>query len=63
MREREILAKMSRMTYAYKKQEVGKCGDDVGGVVLWLMSNITVKNYFTIFLQTINVANFLLVFI
>ena len=54
---------MSRMTYAYKKQEVGKCGDDVGGVVLWLMSNITVKNYFTIFLQIINMANFLLAFI
>ena len=52
---------MSRMTYAYKKQEVGKCGDDVGGVVLWLMSNITVKNYFRIFLQTIDVANYLLV--
>ena len=53
---------MSRMTYAYKKQEVGKCGDDVGGVVLWLMSNITITNYFTIFLQTVDVANLLLVF-
>ena len=52
---------MSRMTFAYKKQEVGKGGDDVGGVVLWLMSSITITIFFTTFLQTTNVANFLLV--
>ena len=54
---------MSRMTFAYKEQEVGKGGDDVGGVVLWLMSSITITKIFTTFLQTIDVANFLLVFI
>ena len=52
---------MSRMTFAYKKQEVAKGGDDVGGVVLWLMSSITITIFFTTFLQTTNVANFLLV--